>query len=302
MDMKIGAVYPQIELGGRPEALARFATGIETLGFDHILLYDHVVGAVHEHRQPPLTGPYTQNDPFHDPLVAFAFLAGITKRIEMITGILILPQRQTVLAAKQATDVQLFSGGRLVLGVGVGWNYVEYDALGEDFHVRGARLNEQIVYLRRLWSEPVVSFDGAFDKIDRACIVPRPDQTIPIYCGGFSEAGYRRGAKLADGFIFTQSLEGSALPGWSRVRALLAEQGRPIEGFGANYMAMGEGARGLSVNDIADKARRRQDAGGTHLSIVTMGRGFKTAEQHIDHLAGARQLLAGLGLADARPS
>ena len=293
--MKIGAVYPQIELGGRPEALARFATQVEALGFDHLLLYDHVVGAVHDHREPPLIGPYTQNDPFHDPLVAFGFLAGITKRIKLITGILILPQRQTVLVAKQATDVQLFSGGRLVLGVGVGWNYVEYDALGEDFHVRGARLNEQIVYLRRLWSEPVVSFDGAFDQMDRACIIPRPDHPIPIYCGGFSEAGYRRAAKLADGFIFAQSLEGSALPGWSRIQALLAEQGRSVEGFGANYMLMDERMCGLSVDGIVDTAKRWQEAGGTHLSIVTMGRDFNTVDQHIDHLAEARQQLASLG-------
>ena len=159
--MKIGATYPQIELGGDPVAIGRIGRAVEELGYDHLVMYDHVVGAVHENRNPPLWehGPYTDKHPFHDPFVAFGYLAAITKRIELVTGVIILPQRQTVLVAKQATDVDLLSGGRLRLGVGSGWNYVEYDALGEDFAVRGPRLTEQIEYLRMLWSQPLVTLD-----------------------------------------------------------------------------------------------------------------------------------------------
>ena len=131
--MQIGAVYPQNELRGDPTAVGRMGRAVEDLGFDHLLAYDHVLGAVHAGRARQLTGPYTERDPFHDPLVMFAYLAGITERIGFATGILVLPQRQTALVARQAADVDLLSGGRLRLGVGVGWNYVEYEALGQDF-------------------------------------------------------------------------------------------------------------------------------------------------------------------------
>ncbi len=296
--MKIGAVYPQIELGGDPQALHEIATAVEGFGYEHILLYDHVVGAVHESRNPPLweRGPYTDKDPFHDPLTAFAYLAGVTRRIGLVTGILILPQRQTVLVAKQCTDIDLLSGGRLKLGVGTGWNYVEYDSLGQDFHSRGHRLTEQIGYLRRLWSEPLVSFEGRFDRMDRANINPRPKRQIPILCGGFSEPAYRRAAQLADGFIFAASLGNGALPGWARVRELLKITNRRIEGFMAHYVIQDDFARGLDLCAVVDAVRRWRDAGGTHASVVTMGLGLVTARQHIDHLAAVRERLEAAGL------
>src|SRR6201986_3853919 len=131
--LQIGAVYPQIELGGDPAAVRQIGTGIEELGFDHLLAYEHVLGAVHADRTPPLTGPYTEHDPFHDPLVMFAYLAGITRRIQFATGILVLPQRQTALVARQAADVDLLSGGRLRLGVGVGWDYVQDEGVRGGF-------------------------------------------------------------------------------------------------------------------------------------------------------------------------
>jgi probable F420-dependent oxidoreductase len=296
--MKIGAVYPQIELHGDPEAVDRIARAVEALGFDHLLIYDHVVGALHADRTPPLWGPYTEQDPFHDPLVVFGYLAGITKRIELVTGILILPQRQTVLVAKQCTDIDLLSGGRLRLGVGTGWNYVEYDALGQDFAARGAKMTEQITYLRRLWSEPLVSFAGAFDRIDRACIIPRPRRMIPIWCGGFADPAYRRAATLADGFIFASSIDESALPGWERLRALLAENDRPLAGFGAHYIIQTNKAKGPDPTHVVEAAKRWQDAGGTHASVVTMGRGFTSVDQHIDHLADVLHKIQAAGIAD----
>src|ERR1700691_5635441 len=172
--MEIGVVYPQTELRGDPEAVRKIGTGVEDLGFDHLLAYEHVLGAVHADRTPPLTGPYTEHDPFHDPLVMFAYLAGLTERIGFVTGVLILPQRQTALVARQAADVDLLSGGRLRLGVGVGWNHVEYDALGQNFHTRGAREEEQIQLLRLLWTEEVIDYTGRFDRVDRAGTSPRP--------------------------------------------------------------------------------------------------------------------------------
>src|SRR6187431_520682 len=194
--MEVGAAYPQNELGGDPDAVRRFGRAVEDLGFDHLLAYNHVLGAVHADRTPQLSGPYTEHDPFHDPFVMFAYLAGITERIGFATGILILPQRQTVLVARQAADVDLLSGGRLRLGVGVGWNYVEYEALGQDFRTRGARQEEQIELLRRLFTEPVVDFVGRFDRVDRAALVPKPTRSVPIWLGGSSEAAFERAARL----------------------------------------------------------------------------------------------------------
>jgi probable F420-dependent oxidoreductase len=193
--MQIGAVFPQNELGGDPSAVRRIGRAVEDLGFDHLLAYDHVLGAVHANRTPQLTGPYTERDPFHDPFVMFAYLAGITQRLRFATGVLVLPQRQTALVARQAADVDLLSGGRLRLGVGVGWNPVEYEALGQDFRTRGARQEEQIELLRRLFTEPVVDFSGRFDRVDRAALVPKPAQPIPIWLGGSGPAAFDRAAR-----------------------------------------------------------------------------------------------------------
>lgn len=283
--MQIGVVYPQIETGGSPEALEQIARAAEDIGYHHLLMYDHVVGALHEKRDPPLWGPYTNEDPFHDPFVAFSYLAGITKKLEFVTGILILPQRQTVLVAKQAADLDLVSRGRLRLGVGTGWNYVEYDALGEDFATRGKKMSEQIPYLRRLWGEPLVSFEGDFHKMDRGNIIPRPKRQIPLYCGGFAEPAYRRAAKMADGFIFAGGIEKSALVGLARIRELLVEEGRDKEDFGLHYILQDSKGRGLDIPQCLDALRRWRDAGGHFASVGTMGRGFQTPQEHIDFVS-----------------
>src|ERR1700679_3517013 len=239
--MEIGVVYPQIELRGDPTAVRRFAVAAEDLGFDYLLSYEHVPGAVHADRSPPLSGPYTEHDPFHDPFVMFAYLAGITERIRFATGILILPQRQTVLVARQAADVDLLSGGRLRLGVGVGWNYVEYEALGQDFHTRGARQEEQVKLLRRLFSDPVVDFSGRFDRVDRAALVPRPARSIPIWLGGSSEVTLDRAARLADGFIFVGGGIDKLVASWEGLRSRVSGVGRSVEDFGAEYVVRPQG-------------------------------------------------------------
>lgn len=290
--MKLGALFPQTELAGDPDALREFATAAEDLGYDHLVIYDHPAGASHEGREDPLGGPYTEKDPFWDPFTAIAFLAGMTKRIEFLVGVLVLPQRQTVLVAQQAADVDLMSKGRLRLGVGVGWNRIEYHALGMDFSRRGRRLTEQIPYLRRLWSEELIDFEGEFDQIDRANIAPRPERQIPILCGGFSEPMFRRAVRLADGFVFGYGLTEDAAGALARVEEMLIEDGRPLEGFERQFLLHPPPGVTYSDRDLIDGLRRLAEAGATHAAVSTMDRGFVEVSQHIEYLAQASQALA----------
>jgi probable F420-dependent oxidoreductase len=283
--MKIGAVYPQRELGGDPAAVRRFGLAAEELGFDYLLAYDHVLGAVHEGRTPPLIGPYTEHDPFHDPLVMFAYLAGITERLEFATGVLILPQRQTVLVARQAADVDLFSGGRLRLGVGIGWNYVEYEALGENFRTRGARQEEQLGLLRQLFTEDVVDFSGRFDRVDRAALLPKPTRPIPLWLGGSSEAAYDRAARLADGFVYMGHVE-ETITSWKEMQARLTALGRPLSEFGAEFAT-----RQGDVATLALQAESWEAAGGTHFAAITMDLNLTSVEDHIAYLKSAATAL-----------
>jgi probable F420-dependent oxidoreductase len=287
--MKLGVVYPQIELNGDPRAFRRIGAATELLGYDHFLIYDHVLGAVHEGRDPPLFGGYNEKDPFHEPFVSLSYLAGITERIELVTGIVILPQRQTALAAKQAADLDILSGGRLRLGVGTGWNYVEYDGLGEDFHSRGKKLDEQIPLLRRLWSEEAISFAGRFDRIDRANLLPRPGRRIPIWCGGFVAAAYARAARLADGFIFATGFDDGAIEAWHQIREMVRAAGRAPEEFGGQFILQSWAGEVRSYDEIVDRLRRLQDVGATHAGIVSMGRGFTEVDQHLDFFAEVKE-------------
>ena len=288
--MKIGVIYPQTELKGDPTAVHRIGLAAEELGYDHLLTYDHVLGATHD-RMPKLTGPYTEKDPFHDPFVMFAYLAGITKRLELVTGILILPQRQTVLVARQAADLDLLSGERFRLGIGLGWNYVEYESLGQDFHVRGKRVAEQIELLRRLWSEPLVNFAGVFDRVDRAALNPRPRRSIPIWLSGFADVALQRAAALADGFIFADGAA-DAFEQASKLRQYLKDAARPVDGFGLHCNML----RAKSLKDVVDTASRWRDIGGTHASVVTMGQNFTGVDQHLDYLKRAADALRAAAL------
>jgi probable F420-dependent oxidoreductase len=286
--MEIGIAYPQNELRGDPTAVRRIGKAVEDLGFDHILAYDHVLGAVHADRTPQLTGPYTEHDPFHDPFVVFAYLAGITERIGFATGILILPQRPTALVARQATDVDLLSGGRLRLGVGVGWNYVEYEALGQDFHTRGARQEEQIELLRRLFTEPVVDFSGRFVRVDRAALIPKPARPIPIWLGGSGNAAFGRAARLADGFIFFGGGIDHSIDAWKHLRERVGDLGRSVEDFGGDYVALPQGG----TADLTAEIDAWREAGGTHVSVVTMGLGLDSIDAHIDYLNSVAEALS----------
>ena len=280
-------MYPQIELGGDPVAVRRIGKAVEDLGFDYLLAYDHVLGAVHADRTPKLTGPYTERDPFHDPFVMFGYLAGITERIGLATGVLVLPQRQTALVARQAADVDLLSGGRLRLGVGVGWNHVEYEALGQDFRTRGAREEEQIELLRRLFTEPVVAFKGRFDQVDRAALLPKPTRSIPIWLGGSGEKAFDRAARLADGFIFfgAGGID-QAVAEWKSLRERVSNLDRSLEDFGAEYVALSQG-----VDDLAAEVESWRAAGGTNVAISTMRFGLDSIDAHIDYIASVASAL-----------
>jgi probable F420-dependent oxidoreductase len=201
--MKIGATFPTTEIGADRIAIRDFAQAAEQLGYERLHAFDHVLGPVHTDRDPPLPVPYDETHNFHEPLVLHAYLAALTTTIELATSILVLPQRQTVLVAKQAAEVAIVSDGRLNLGVGIGWSPVEYEALGVSMEQRGQRLEEQVALLRELWAAQVVDYAGNFDRVDRASLLPRPlGNSIPIWFGGSSYAAIERAARLADGFVF----------------------------------------------------------------------------------------------------
>ena len=171
--------------------------------------------------------------------------------------------------------------GRLRLGVGIGWNYVEYEALGQDFHTRGARQEEQIKLLRRLFTEPVVDFSGRFDRIDRASLVPKPTRSIPIWLGGSGEKAFDRAARVGDGFIFFGGGVDRAVASWSRLRERVGDLGRSVQGFGGEYVALS----GADVGELTREIDAWREAGGTHVTVVTMGLGLDSVGSHIDYLA-----------------
>ncbi|GAA2534632.1 LLM class F420-dependent oxidoreductase [Mycolicibacterium diernhoferi] len=285
--MRIGVVFPQTELGGDPGAVRAYGQRVQDLGFTHVLAYDHVVGAdpaVHT----GWAGPYDVHTTFHEPLVMFGYLAAITTTLELVTGVLILPQRQTALVAKQAAEVDLLSAGRLRLGVGIGWNAVEYEALGEDFGNRGARSAEQISVLRRLWSEPSVTIEGRYHRVTGAGLAPLPVQRpIPVWIGSASDPGYRRAGRLADGW-FPMMAPGPAL---DHARGVVDDAaraaGRDPATIGMEGRVSWRGDDDATRRDIAAWAQ----AGATHLSISTMGAGLKDVDEHLEVLA---RIAAGL--------
>ena len=243
--MRIGVVFPQTEIGADVGAVRAYAERVEELGFSHLLAYDHVLGADPE-AHAPWTGPYDVHTTFHEPLVLFGYLAAVTS-LELVTGIIILPQRQTALAAKQAAEVDLLTGGRLRFGVGLGWNAVEYEALGQDFSNRGRRIEEQVTLLRRLWTEPIVTFEGSYEQVTAAGLAPLPVQRpIPVWFGAQSQRAYERAGRLADGW-FPQVPPGPRL----------------------------------------EQARSVVAAGATLVSIITMGAGLGAVDGHLAVLAEA---------------
>ena len=269
--MKLGVVFPQTEIGPDPADVRAYVQAVENAGFDHIAIYDHVLGAM---RREGLNGPYDLGHPFHEVMVLFGFIAAITTRIELATEVLVLPQRQAVLAAKQAAEIDLLSGGRLRLGVGIGWNFVEYEALGMNFRDRGRRMEEQVAVMRRLWSEREVTYRGDHHVVDRAGLNPFPPRRIPIWIGATAEPAIRRAARIADGWQSELGLGPELEANLARLRSYLVEYGRDVAAFGiAGEVGPGEGG--------VEDARRWAELGATHVSVTTMDRGLATAADHI---------------------
>jgi probable F420-dependent oxidoreductase len=279
--MKIGVVFPQTEFPPDPSAMRDYAQSVEGLGFTHLLAYEHVLGANPE-RPGGWDGPYTFQHSFYEPFVFFSYLAALTQRLEFVTGILILPQRQTALVAKQAATLDVLCGGRLRLGIGNGWNEIEYIALGENFRNRGRRIEEQVALLRQLWTEPLVKLNGHWHHIPDAGLNPLPVQRpIPLWFGGQAEEVLRRAARLGDGWMPNYRQVEQARPALDLLRRSLEEYGRNPASFGLeprlNYSIGG-------APEWTAMLQSWQEAGATHISLNTMGCGFTTPSAHLEAL------------------
>jgi probable F420-dependent oxidoreductase len=287
--MKLGAVFPQTESDVDPVAIREYAQAVEGMGYDHIIAYDHVLGASTTTR-PGWTGAYTSETLFHELFVLYGYLAGLTQTLELVTGILILPQRQTALVAKQAAEVDVLSGGRLRLGIGVGWNEVEYEGLNANFRDRGVRSEEQIALLRALWADPAITFKGRWHTINNAGINPLPlRRSIPVWIGGYSEATLRRVGQLGDGWFPWIAPDDGARVMVERVHAYAHEAGRDPATIGLEPQ--------LSVASVPEGewenyAHGWQTLGATHLCINTMGAGYHSLQAHVDALRRVKDVLA----------
>ena len=290
--MKLGVIFPQTESSADPGALREYVQSGEGMGYAHIGFYDHVLGASPE-RPGGWLGPYTHESPFHEVMVTLGYIAAITRRIELATEILVLPQRQTALVAKQAAEIDLLSGGRLRLGVGLGWNRVEMEALGMDFKTRGRRLEEQVEVLRRLWAEPLVDFQGEFHVLPDVGLNPLPGRQIPVWIGGTAESAKRRAARIADGWMMNTSTEPDPLGALQHMRETLVDLGRDPSEFGIEVRV---GIRG-GVEKATVRVGEWEERGVSHTTINTMAAGLQWPAGHIDALKELRQALSVVDVA-----
>ena len=279
--MELAATYTTNELGSDPTVLRDFAQAAEGAGFARLTMGEHVLGADPD-RPGGWTGPYTHETAWSEPFPTFGYLAAVTERIEFMTGVLILPQRQTALVAKQAAHLDVLCGGRFVLGVGTGWNAVEYEALGQDFHTRGRRMDEQIRLLRMLWKDPVVTFDGRWDRVTQAGLNPLPPRRdIPIWMGGSDARAIARVGRLGDGWYPLVQDPQAIREGVELMRASAEEAGRDPDALGLQCSV-----RGADPDARLTAAGVFEELGATHLGFSTGGLGLTSPQQHIDALTG----------------
>lgn len=288
--MQLGVIFPQTEIGADPQAVRDFAQAAEELGYAHVIVFDHVLGADTTYYKS-WEGPYTQGDMFHEPFVLYGYLAAVTRELELVTAVIILGQRQTALVAKQAAAVDVLSGGRLRLGVGIGWNAVEYEALNENFHDRGKRSEEQIAVLRALWTQEVVDFHGRWHHITHAGINPLPVQRpIPLWLGGRVEAVVERVGRLADGWFPQFAPDDAGRATIERMHGYARAAGRDPAEIGV------EGRISLAESDPdawGALAEAWRGLGATHLSVNTMRAGLATPDAHIAAIRQFREAMNG---------
>ena len=286
--MKLGVVFPQTEIGSDPGAVREYAQAAESIGYNHILAFDHVLGANAESR-PGWSGAYRHTDAFHEPFVLFGYLAAVTSSAELVTGVIILPQRQTALVAKQTAAVDVLSQGRLRLGIGIGWNAVEYEALGENFHNRGRRSEEQIDLLRKLWTNDLITYEGRWHKVTDAGLNPLPVQRpIPVWFGGAAPQTVRRVATMGDGWfpLFRPDERGRELIESMREQA--AEAGRGPNDIGVESWVS---IRDSSEDDWKRTAEAWRELGATHLSVNTMNAGLGSPQAHIEAIQRFKEVM-----------
>jgi len=282
--MRIGVVFPQTEIGADPSGVKAYAQAIQQMGFAHLAVYDHVLGADRSVR-PGWSGPYTSESLFHEPMVLFGYLAAVAPGLELVTSVIILPQRQTVLAAKQAAEIDVLSGGKLRFGIGIGWNDVEYEGLGLNFKNRGRRFDEQIDVLRKLWTEPIVSYAGKYHTITAAGINPLPVQRpIPLWIGGSAEAALKRAAEVADGYFPQRPLAGGWPATVEKVLDWRRQAGKDPKTFGIDARI---NTAGSGPDDWRKTALEWGELGASHLTVNTMGAGLRGPEAHLKRLSEA---------------
>lgn len=283
--IRIGAVFPQTEIGNGLDDIRRYATTVRDMGYRHILAYDHVLSGSQAAHHPKLVGRYDENSPFHEVFVLFGFLAAVAPELEMVTGVLILPQRQTTLVAKQAATLDLLTGGKTRLGVGIGWNDIEYQGLDASFGNRGRRLEEQMDVLRTLWRDEIISFEGQWHTIDQAGLAPMPVQRpIPIWIGGSAEVALRRAARLADGFMPNSGPQESYERLMAIIRDELGRIDRDPRTFGIEPRIS---VAGSGPDDWKRDYAWWRVQGATHLTINTMGASYTTVDEHLAALERA---------------
>ncbi|MCH7594776.1 MAG: LLM class F420-dependent oxidoreductase, partial [Chloroflexi bacterium] len=276
--MKIGVVFPQTEIGADAGGVRAYTQAVEQMGYTHVLAYDHVIGANLANR-PDWTGPYSLETQFHEPFVLFSFMAGMTETLEFVTGIVILPQRQTVLVAKQAAALDVLSDGRFRMGIGIGWNEIEYESLGLNFKDRGARSEEQVALMRALWTQDSVNFEGKWHTVPDAGINPLPIQRpIPVWFGGGADAVVRRIARIGDGWMPGWQPDDSGKAELEKLHGYAREAGRDPSEIGID----GRLTAALDTEDTwPDQVQAWRDIDAEYIDINTMGQGLSGADAHI---------------------
>jgi len=286
---ELGVTFPQTEIGTDPGAIRDYAQAAEDLGYSFMAIFDHVLGANID--RPDRSGgrwPYTHQDLIHEPLITLGFVAAVTSRIGLMPAVIILPQRQTALVAKQAAEVDVLSRGRLRLGVGLGWNEVEYEALGEDFHTRGKRMEEQVDVLRALWTQDLVTVAGRWHHITDAGLNPLPVQRpIPIWMGGYVDPVLRRIGRMADGWVMVGSPSADLEDNVRKVRQYAREAGRDPSSIGIQGGIRYAGGPDQWRQDL----QTWESVGATHVGVATRGVGLGSVSAHIDALRKVKQEL-----------